>query len=836
MMFYTNAICFGNNILIRGYKDGQRFQKKVRYRPTMFVKSPKAVSGWKNIHGEPLEPVNFDSINDARNFVKRYEQVSNFDVYGMQRFEYAFLNEAFPDDVIYDRDLIKIANIDIEVGSENGFPDVKTASEPITAITMKIGNRFIVLGCGRYNTTRKDVTYIKCETEHELLHRFLAEWTSGGHPDVITGWNTSFFDIPYLVKRITNILGEEFARRISPWERFGERIVKMHGKEAISYVIIGITNLDYLELYRKFTYSQQESYRLDHIAYVELGEKKLDYSEYSTLHNLYVSDYQKFIDYNIKDVELVDKLEDKMKLIDMALTIAYDAKVNLHDVFTQVRMWDVLIHNHLWKKKIAIPLNGGGEKNDAYVGAYVKNPQVGMHNWVLSFDLNSLYPHLIMQYNISPEKLDKTRRSSVNVDSILNGDIPKIEGYSLTPNGCYFKNDSQGFLPEMMERMYNDRVVYKDKMIEAQKAYEKEKDAGKKIQYSKDISRYKNMQLARKVQLNSAYGAIGNQYFRFFDLDQATAITTGGQLSIRWAEERINNYLNKTLGTKDKDYVIASDTDSLYIVLDELVKKTFAKKANPPQQNEIVSFLDRAAREVLEPVIDSIYQDLAKSVGAFAQKMSMKREVIADKGIWTAKKRYILNVHDSEGVRFAKPKLKIMGIEAVKSSTPESCREAIKKSLELIMNTNENTVQQYIEDFRKEFYTLPFESVAFPRSVGGLNKYTKLMNSTRKESFGLPIHVRGTMVFNQTLKDLGLSKKYEMIKEGEKIKFSYMKLPNPIKSNVLAVLSGLPPEFGVDDYIDYGTQFEKAFLEPLRAILYVINWNEEKKNTIEDFF
>ena len=828
MIFYTNAICLRSQILVRGYKDGQRFQKKVRYRPTMFVTSQKAESGWKDIYGNPVEPMTFESIYEAKEFIKRYEGVHGFDVYGMPRFEYTFINEAFPGEVRYDRDLMKVVNIDIEVGSENGFPDPNTADEPVTAITMKIGGRFIVFGCGKYETTRKDVTYIKCENEHELLHRFLAEWASGGHPDLITGWNTSFFDIPYMVRRITRILGEEFAKRLSPWGLFNERTITMHGKMQTSINLAGITNLDYLELYKKFTYSQQESYRLDHIAHVELGENKLDYSEYATLHGLYRNDYQKFIDYNIKDVELVDKIDDKMKLIDMALTLAYDAKVNIHDVFTQVRMWDVLIHNHLWKKKIAVPLTGGGNKEGAYVGAYVKKPQIGMHKWVLSFDLNSLYPHLIMQYNISPEKLDHTRRTSTSVEEILNGNIAKIDGYSLTPNGCYFSNDGQGFLPEMMQRMYNDRVVYKDKMIEAQKAYEKAKDAESKLQHSKDISRYKNMQLARKVQLNSAYGAIGNQYFRFFNLDQATAITTGGQLSIRWAENRLNEWLNKTLGTGRKDYVIASDTDSLYIVLDDLVDKTFGKKDGVTTE-KIVSFLDRAAREIIEPIIDSIYKDLAESVGAFDQKMSMKREVIADKGIWTAKKRYILNVHDSEGVRYEKPKLKMMGIEAVKSSTPESCRDAIKKSLDLIMNTNENTVQEYISDFRSQFNKMPFEDIAFPRGVNGLNKYMKAGKS-------VPIHVRGALVFNKALEEKGINRKYEVIKEGEKIKFCYMRLPNPVKSNVISILSSLPPELDLDSYIDYNTQFDKAFLEPLRAILDVINWNEEKTNTIEDFF
>ena len=788
--------------------------------------SQKTKSNWKTIHGSNIEPMKFESMGEAREFIKQYEGVDNFDLYGFPRFEYVFLNELFPEEVVYDKELISICNFDIEVGSENGFPDPETASEEVTAITVKQKGHYSVFGCGEYSTNRNDVTYTQCADEAELLQNFLVHWGSGGCPDVLTGWNISFFDIPYLVRRIDKVLGDGESKRLSPWGAVYERKTVIQGKELLSYNIAGIANLDYLELYRKFTYSQQESYRLDHIAYVELGERKIDYSEYSSLHSLYRNDYQKFIDYNIKDVALVDQLEDKMKLIEMAFTLAYDAKVNMQDVFTQVRMWDVLIHNHLWNKHVAVPVTGGGNKKAAYVGAYVKTPQVGMHKWVMSFDLNSLYPHLIMQYNISPEKLIMGKKTETSVGDILKGKLTTQNGLSLAPNGCYFNNDSQGFLPEMMERMYNDRVVYKDRMIESQKLYEREKDVEKKIQYSKDISRYKNMQLARKVQLNSAYGAIGNPYFRFFNLDQATAITTGGQLAIRWIENSLNVYLNKILETKDEDYIIASDTDSVYITFDRLVHKVFAEGT---EDGKIITFLDKVAKEKLEPFIDQSYSGLAKLVNAFDQKMSMKREVIADKGIWTAKKRYILNVYDSEGVRFEKPKLKIMGIEAVKSSTPSSCRDAIKESLNLIMNTNEGILQEYIQEFRNEFSKMPFEDVAFPRGVSKLYKYMEQPKS-------IPIHVRGALVYNATLDEHNLKRKYETIKEGEKIKFCYMKLPNPIKSNVISIASTLPPEFGLEDYIDYDKQFDKAFLEPLRAVLESIEWNEEKINTIEDFF
>jgi DNA polymerase elongation subunit (family B) len=829
--FYTNVLEYGNNIFVRGYDHGRYFEEKIPYKPTMFLNSKRESAEWKDIRGLSLDPMGFESIRDAKEFIKSYEDVSNFSIYGMSRFLYAYLNEEYNNEIVYDRDLINVANIDIEVSSENGFPSADVAAQEITAITLKKDNIFHVWGFYEYVNTRADVRYYQCNNEKELLTKFLSEW-SNGYPDIVTGWNVTFFDIPYLIRRMNQVLGESHTKSFSPWRMFKDRRVRTKfGKEENVYNIAGIATLDYLEMYQKFTYTQQESYKLDHIGFVELGERKLDYSEYETLHEFYINDFQKFIDYNIRDVELVDKLDDKMKLIDMALALAYDAKVTLLDIFTQVRMWDVITHNHLWKQKVAVPLIGGGRKDEAYVGAFVKEPKPGGYDWVMSFDLNSLYPHLIMQYNISPETLLRGNKAQTSVDELLEGIFPEVpEGYGLAANGCFFKKDKQGFLPEIMERMYNDRVVYKEKMIAAQKEYEKSKSK----QSSNDISRYKNLQLAKKVQLNSAYGAIGNPHFRFFDIEQATAITLGGQLSIRWAENEINKYLNKLLKTEDEDYVIASDTDSLYISFDKLVRMVFTERnkildPSAESKQKVINFLDKVGSTKIEPVLDRIYQDLAVRMGAFQQKMNMTREVIADRGIWTAKKRYILNVHDSEGVRYAKPKLKIMGIEAVKSSTPSVCRQAIKDALLIIMTQPEEELHKFIADFKSKFYKLSFEEVSFPRSVQDLTKY-------KNETKSIPIHVRGAMSYNDKIKKLKLQKKYEIIKDGEKIRFSYLKMPNPLRDNVICAFSQLPQEFGLDAYIDYDTQFDKAFMSPLRAILEVINWHEEKQSTLEDFF
>jgi len=829
MKFYTHFSKLGNNILVRGYNNGKRFTDKVEYNPTLYLQSKDG--DYRTLDGQSLAAVSQGTMRDATEFMKRYEDVDNFKVYGSTNFPYVYINEAYPGKLDYDPDQIKIANIDIEVGSENGFPEPASASEPITAITFKIAGHFYVFGCGDYDNYRDDVTYMKCRDENNLIMRFLDMWEETS-PDIVTGWNIQFFDIPYLNNRITRLMGDNTAKRLSPFRRIGERTTTIHNKQQVAFDLVGIAILDYIELYKKFTYSQQESFSLNHIAYLELGEKKLDYSEVESLHQLYRTNFQKFIEYNIHDVELVDRIDAKMQLIDMALALAYDAKVNYTDVFTQVRMWDTLIHNELIEQNIVVPQNVHTAKDEQYAGAYVKDPIVGMHEWVVSFDLNSLYPHLIMQYNVSPETIVEGRHTSISIDNLLDGEYQAQGEYCMAANGHYFKRDKQGFLPAMMQRMYDDRSLYKKKMIEAQKAYEKETDKERKREITNQISKYKNLQLAKKVQLNSAYGALGNQYFRFFDIRQAEAITLSGQLAIRWIEMKLNSYLNKLLKTKDIDYVIASDTDSVYVNLGPLVHMVYGSKSETKVET-IVDFVNKACIEKFEPFIDKSYQELADYMNAFDQKMQMKREVIANKGIWTAKKRYILNVYDSEGVRFAEPKLKMMGIEAVKSSTPMSCREKIKESLKIVMNGNEQEFQSFVELFKQEFKTLPFEDIAFPRGVSDLSKY---VSSSELYSKGTPMHVRGAIMFNAFLKKYKLTKKYQLIQDGDKTKFCYMKVPNPVQENVFSILTVLPKEFGVEKYIDYDTQFDKAYLEPLKTIVNTIGWKTERVSSLESFF
>ena len=831
MRFYTNVQMVGDQILVRGYENGRRFMNRESFNPTLFVPA-KGKSKFKTLEGEYVSPVQPGSIRETRDFIKKYDGVDGFKIFGFERFIYQYIADNYQEDNIeFDMSKINLITIDIETKAEYGFPDVESAAEEMLLITIQDFNtkQIITWGVGPFVNNQENVDYRQFPDEKAMLNGFIHWWIENT-PDVVTGWNCEFFDLPYLAGRLARVLGDKLMKRLSPWGLVTRQEIFVMGRKNFCVDVGGVAILDYMRLYRWSPGTpNQESFRLDYIAQQELGQQKLDHSEFDTFKDFYTNGWQKFVEYNIVDVELVDRFEDKLKLIELALTMAYDAKVNYQDIFFQVRLWDCIIYNYLRKKNIVIPPKERSEKDEKYAGAYVKEPIPGKYDWVVSFDLNSLYPHLIMQYNISPETLLEERHPTATVDKILNEDLTfeLYKNNAVCANGAMYRKDEQGFLPELMQKYYDERVIFKKKMIQAKKDNEKTPS----IALQKEIARCNNIQMAKKISLNSAYGAIGNQYFRYYKLANAEAITLSGQVSIRWIENKVNGYLNTLLQTEGIDYVIASDTDSIYLNMGPLVDKFLSSKSD--DKTAVVSLLDKICQDKLEPFIEQSYQDLADYVQAYEQKMIMKRENIADRGIWTAKKRYILNVHDSEGVRYSEPKLKIMGIEAVKSSTPAPCRQAIKDALKVVMKGTEDEAIDFIENFRKEFKSLPPEDISFPRSVSEVTKYKSNRGIYEK---GTPIHCRGALLFNHHVKRLGLEGKYSLIKNGEKIKFCYLRSPNPIHENVMSFIQDFPRELGLEKYVDYDLQFEKSFLDPLKIILDVIGWGVEKTVNLESFF
>lgn len=840
MKFYTSVTSIKNKIGVTGYDNGRRFAKVVDFSPTLYIKSQQP-SEWKTIKDEYVVPRVFDDIQEARNWLKQMDDISNFKFYGNTNFAAQYVLDTYGQEIEFDRKLIRVTFLDIEVQSDAGFPEPREAKYPVITITAmnSYDGIYHVWGMVDYDVAASKISelegkirYHKCSNEQVLLRSFM-EWWQNNYPDAVTGWYSKMFDLPYLVNRIAFVLGESTMKKLSPFGVVRERNINMIGrKDGIqTYIIEGVQDLDYMELFKKFGYvfGPQESYRLDHISYVVLGERKLSYAEHGNLATMYRDDPQKFVDYNIKDVLLVEKLDKVLDYITLAATIAYRAGANYVDSFGTVAVWDNIIYRELHSQKIAVDTKKDASRGE-YPGGYVKEPQVGSHNWVCSFDLNSLYPSIIVQYNMSPETITDIIDTRINIDDVLYNKVPPVSReYSVTANGVHFSRDKVGVIPHLIKQIYDQRVTVKKKMIEAKKEYEKTKDESMKAL----ASRLENEQMVAKILLNSLYGATANAYFRYFDLRIASGITMTGQLTIRWAEKAINKYLNDLLKTKDVDYTLAVDTDSLYIGLDKLVTKIYGDDANNPENNDtIIKFLDDVCKNKLEPLLQSAYDELFDHLNGFEKRMVMKREAIASRGIWTAKKRYILNVYNNEGVQYSEPKLKIMGIEAVRSSTPEVCRGKLKEAFNIIIGGTELDIQNFIEDFRHEFYNMPASSVAFPRGVSEVN--TKYDGGAFEK--GVPVHVRGAMVYNWQLKHRKLENKYDPIRSGDKIKFLYLNLPNPTRENVIAFPEYLPEEFELDDYIDYETQFDKTFVKPLQTILDAVNWNAIKISTLEDFF
>ena len=827
MKFYTNVHPHGNQLLVRYISGGKRRAEKIPFKPSVWVTRGNGETPYKTLKGQPAYKIKQASIKDAKDFVRQYEEI--MEVHGQTQWHYQYMHDEFKKDIEWDKDLIKIWSIDIETETEEGFPNIERANEKLLLITVQDNHSkdIVTFGTKEYTGDARQHNnwrYVYCRDEKILFHKFLDYWIEN-YPDVITGWNSQFFDLAYLWRRMCHVIGEDHARRLSPWKIVHEREIYVKGNKEFAIAIAGIAQLDYLDLYKKYTYTAQESYRLDNIAFVELGQKKLDHSEYATFSDFYKNDWNKFVDYNVIDTVLVDRLEDKMKLIELQLTMAYNAKINYDDVFSQVRMWDMIVHNYLMKVNVVIPPKSSKDKSTQFEGAFVKEPLIGLHKWVDSFDLNSLYTHLIMQYNISPETLQQESVEK-GVDHYLKNPAKKSD-YAVAANGSQYRKDFRGVFPSIMEDFYNQRKVAKKEMLQAQQLYENENDP----RQLKVISSKNNYQMGMKIALNSAYGALGNQYFRYFDLKMAEAITTSGQLSIRWIHDRMNDYLNKIIGTKDEDYIIAVDTDSIYVTFEKLVDKVMGEKQS--DINKTIRFLNTICNEKFMPYINQQYEELANRQNAFANKMVMEREVLADKGLWTAKKRYVLSVYNSEGVSYKKPKMKIMGLEMIKSSTPHSVRELLKEAIPTILHGGQNDLYKFIDDARTQFNSLPVEEIAFPRSVNGLKNYRDSASIYRKAT---PIHVRGALLYNHYLKEKNITLRYSDIKEGEKIKFVYLKKPNVIRENVISFLDVVPKEFGIHEYVDYDLMFEKVFLDPIEIMVQRLGWKVRQTASLEDFF
>ena len=832
MRFYTNVKLIGNYIFSRGYEDGLETKEKVKYEPTLYIPSNKKTE-YKTLDNKYIAPIKPGTISDTRKFVEKYKDVDGFEYYGNTNSLYQYISDSYPEEVIdFDINQIKLYVLDIETTAEQGTIDAQAAREEILLITIQdyASKNIITWGTRSFNENIENCTYIECKNEAELLLSFLDFWENN-YPDVVTGWNISGFDIPYIVNRISKNFGADEAKRLSIWKGISTREFVLNGREEIEHQLHGITILDYLQLFKKFAFISVENYRLNTVAEEVLKEKKLEHEEYDTFKDFYTENFTLFVKYNVQDCVLITKFEKKLCLIKLAFTLAYQAKVNPEDVYYQGRMWDGIIYNYLRREGIVIPIKKEViEKTEKFKGAHVKDPQVGKFKYVCSLDLASLYPSLIRTYNISPETLVNERNTYVSIDNIVEGNFqptPEHSEYTICPNGSMYKKEKQGFLPKIMEKMFNERTVYKKKMLQAQSLYETEPSE----QLEEEISMYKIYQHALKICLNSAFGSLGNAYFRFYDIRNAEAITYSGQAVIKWIEKKLNLYLNNVAGTKNVDMILGADTDSCFLHFNPIVEKIFKDKK--PSEEEVINFLTQVCDGVLQKFIDKSFDELCNITNAYQNCLHMKREKICSSALWRKKKNYILNVWDNEGVRYSEPKIKMSGIEAVKTSTPAFCRVAIKDAIDIIMNGEENELIDFIKKTKDDFFKLNPEDISTPRGITDMDKFHSPSTIYRKST---PIHSRGALLYNHYLKNLKLTHKYSLISNGEKIKVCYLKMPNPIRENVISYIQTLPPELGLHRYVDYETQFDKTFMSPIISLLDIIGWRTEKRVNLANFY
>ncbi len=834
--FYTDVQRYKNKLLVRGYDTGVRFQEEVRYRPYLFVESNNSEENFRTVLDKPVMKMKFDSMWEGNSFYKERREMGQ-PVYGLTNFVYPYINDAFPGQLEVGMERIRIGIIDIEVGSDNGFPEAMLAEQPVTAITIHFKDTYITLACGEFQTDRKDIAYMQCDSEFMLLRKFVRIWEEMDL-DVVTGWNIEFFDIPYLVNRIRKVLGQSWMERLSPWGIINERQIEYaKGKFATGYEIYGLGILDYLRVYKKFSYIPQESYRLDHVGNVDLGIKKIDYSEYDSLHRLYIENHQKFIEYNIRDVEIVQGLEKKHALLALCILLTFDSKINFGDVFTPMRVWDVIIHNYLMDRGVVVDPSPWekGEAEEQYEGAYVKEPQVGMHEVVVSYDVTSLYPSLIVQHNISPEtyagQLDDhgfgMSRTDLYTHLMNRKSIPAnidtfIENKNLTlcANASLWRKDKRGVFPELVKKVMDERKVYKKKMLAARERFEKTKDIADEY----EAQRWKVLQHVRKIQINSLYGCVGNKFFRWYRLEGAEAITLTGQFAIQWMEADVNEFL-RGWTHRDEDYAIAMDTDSIYLRLYFLRQKM--------EFRDNIPAIEEFCETHLDPLFDSSALRLMEMLRGIEQAVFMKREVIADKGIWTGKKRYVLNVYVEEGVVYEKPKLKLTGIEAIHTSTPSICRDMIKESLNVIMRGTQEELFEKVREYRQRYYEARFEDMSSPITCNGMWKYADPVSVYKSKT---PVHVKGALFYNRAIATMKLANKYPLIKESDKVRWAYLKEPNILDTSVVSIPGVMPPEFRLEAHIDRKKMFENNYYRPMAKLAGAAGWTLEKMTNLDDVF
>lgn len=907
--FYTNVDTRGNKVFLRYVENGEHKSQVIEFQPELYIKTNNRNNmDAMSMHDEMLEKVTFSDNREMQKFINDYKDVDGFAVYGTESIMNQFISKNYPGNLEYDPTKIKGQIVDIEVFSgdievgpngeliaiEGPFPKPETADFPINLITSydTVNDTFFVWGLEKFKghhigtykhnpdhprVGKLKVVYQGFDDEHTLLSNFVAWWNQAS-PNFWSGWHIEGFDNPYLTNRIEKVCGESAKKKLSPWNMVNKNsITSGWGEEMTVYDYFGCQMLDYQQLFDKHAFMNPDNMKLETVAQLILGEGKIDYKDEGSLNTLYVRNFQKACEYNIVDVDLIKQMNKKKRFFELTFTLAYLCKSNFQDTLGTVRPWSALTYSMLYDKGQRPKIKSVYEGDVSFGGGFVREIKGGRYRWVLSFDLNSLYPHLIQQYNlgaetiIEPEDLPAELRNLpfFTLDDLVNKrvDLSALKKYNvcMTANRAFFKRGKKSIFNEKTRQIYDDRKTVKKQMLKYEQeevnllALITDKPTPDQSSLLDDlavkISSMDAHQHSLKILMNSLFGAIGNKWFKeCFDIRVAEGITLSGKLSILWIARKIDEYLNKVLNTgtvahkihhtdrpaqtslevlSGKNYAFYQDTDSCYVDMSGLVDKMFTKEQQDNEVEKIVNFLDKLAKTKIEPFIDGCYNELADYMNADDQRMFMKREVIAPAAIWTAKKRYTMLVADSEGVRYW-PNMyhKTVGLDAVKGSAPKHCREWMLEGYKIALSGTEDQLQEFCAIKKKEFMKLPTDKIATPTGLSNLEKYADASSIHIK---GAPKHVKAALWHNHLLKKQKVSG-VQPIQSGNKILYVELKSPNPYGCECIGFQGKIPPEFKLDRYVDYDSNYEKSFIAPLDNLLKSINWSSKKQASVMDWF
>lgn len=839
--YYTSVFRRGDNVYIREVlEDGKRENLKIKYEPTLYFVDEDGDSGYKNLKGENLKGVKFSSISQAKAYADATERV----VFGYNRWEYACLQQRYPYEIKHDYSQLKVAFLDIEVESGTHFSSISNPDQPITLIQLLYKDIWYIFGTEHYESYREDVKYIKCSDEIDLLKKF-SHLFRKVDPDIISGWYSQGYDIPMLWARCNYIEHPELFKKLSPFNMIDERDEEIFGKMEKRITIHGIQHLDMRELVKKFDNKKYENDKLDTVARAILKRGKVKFD--GSLAQLYRTDFAKFVEYGIVDVELLRDIEKEKNFISMVVQMGYMSKSNFIDAFSQVRSWDNSLNDELVCDNVQPPYliardsveySDFEEEDEKYEGAFVFEPKPNKYKWVMSDDVQSMHPSIIMACNVSPETY--ITNTNKNVDFFL-GDFTeyaqylKDNNYTSMANGAVFTREFEGFIPKAIRKVFNKRVEAKDKAKKHKTLAQQNKANKEEYDYhTTQYVIYNTLQNALKVKINSLYGFLGNKFSRYYQLDLAEGVTITSQLVLKNGADEVSKTISAYSGCKYDDVLIYGDTDSIYYSMSSIVDAHMKDKST----EFIVDKLNQFHIAKVKPRIDSRISDLQKNLNCYVEQIKFVRDIISDISIFIAKKKYICSVWDSEGTRYSEPEIKLMGIESVKTSTPMFCRGAITDSIKTILYKTEEEFQDFIYETKQKFMKLSVEEIAFPKKITDIKKYVE--GSLNQSVFddddgdddtykkGSPIHVKGAIFYNNLLEKHKMTNRMFKIVNGDAVKYVYLHEPNPIKNNTIAFTDELPQEFKLHKYVNYEIQWEKSFYKPVSQIADLIGWSMEK--------